>query len=301
MKNHLSLKLAAVAIAVALCTVFALSACGKSKGTIKVGSKNFTESEIIAEIYAFALEDAGYKVDRSFDISGSTIHTTLVHDDIDCYPAYTGTALLSVLKLPLQTDPQKVYATVKTVYKKKWNIEWLDYAKATDSQGLAITTSAAKKYHIKTISDLQKHAAQLRFASQGEFDERSDGLPGLTKTYGAFHWRSSKIYDNALKYQVLLKGQADVTPCYTTEGQLTNKKLTLLTDDKHFWPPYNVAPVVRGSVLKAHPDIAKTLNAVSKHLTTAALTKLNAKVDVDKEDAEDVAKDFYDSIADDLK
>jgi osmoprotectant transport system substrate-binding protein len=301
MKNHLSLKLAAVAIAAALCAVFALSACGRSKGTIKVGSKNFTESEIIAEIYALALEDAGYKVDRSFDISGSTIHTALVHGDIDLYPAYTGTALLSVLKRPLQTDPQRVYATVKKAYQQKWHIEWLDYAKASDSQGLAITTAAAEKYHIKTISDLQKHASRLRFASQGEFDERADGLPGLTKTYGAFQWKSSKIYDNALKYQVLLKGQADVTPCYTTEGQLTNKKLTLLIDDKHFWPPYNVAPVVRSSVLKAHPDIAKPLNAVSKHLTTATLTKLNARVDVNKEDAEDVAKDFYDSIADDLK
>lgn len=294
------LKIIALSLA-GVFAAFALAGCGQDKGTITVGSKNFTESEILSEIYAQALEDKGYKVNRKFDISSSAIHTTLKNGDIDMYPGYTGTALLSVLKMPMQTDAKKVYQTVKKEYADKWNLTWLNYADATDSQGLAITTKAAKKYNIKTISDLQKNADKLRFASQGEFDERADGIPGLTKTYGPFNWKSSKIYDNSLKYQVLLSGKADVTPCYTTEGRLTSKKLTLLEDDKHFWPPYNVAPIVRASVLKKYPDIEKTLNSVSKQLDTKTLTKLNARVDIDKEDYQDVAKDFYNSIKDKVK
>jgi len=276
------------------------SACG-SKGTIKVGSKDFTENLIVAEVYSLALEDAGYKVDRQFNIAGSVIHKSITSDKIDIYPEYTGTGLLSVLGEKMMTDPDKVYKEVKKQYNKKYNITWLEYSKANDGQGLVIRTAAAKKYGISTISDLQKNASKLRFASQGEFDKRSDGIPALTKTYGPFNWKSSKIYDNGLKYEVLKENKADVAPAYTTEGQLVNtKEFTLLTDDKHVWPPYNLAPIVRNSVLKQYPDIEKVLNKVSATLTTKNVTKLNAKVDVDKQEYETVAKDYYDSIKDKL-
>ena len=159
------------------------------------------------------------------------------------------------------------------------------------------TVSIAKKLGITTISDLQKHASEIRFASQGEFDQRDDGIPALTKAYGDFKWKSSKIYDNGLKYQVLKNNEADAAPAYTTEGQLVNtKEYTLLEDDKHVWPPYNLAPVVRDNVLKANPDIADILNKISAKLDTKTVTALNAKVDVNKEDYEDVAKDFYKTI-----
>lgn len=267
-----------------------------ARGTITVGSKDFTEGEILSEIYALALEDAGFTVKRSFDISSSLIPTSLEKGQIDLYPEYTGTALLTILKEPLETDPKAVYKSVKKAYKSKWGLVWLDMADAADSQGLVITTKAAKQYGIKTISDLQAHASDLRFASQGEFDERSDGMPALEATYGAFDWKEHAVYDNGLKYEVLKNDEADVTPAYTTEGQLTDSAFTLLEDDKHVWPPYNVAPVVSGDVLEKYPDIKGILNNVSKQLTTKGLTKLNAKVDLDKEDYEDVAADYFDSI-----
>lgn len=267
---------------------------GTASGTITVGSKDFTEGEILSELYALALEKAGFTVNRKFDISSSVVHTALTSGDIDLYPEYTGTALLSILKQSVETDPQKVYDTVKEEYKKEFDLEVLNQAEAADSQGLVITTKAAKQYGIKTISDLQQHAAELRFASQGEFDEREDGLPALEKTYGAFDWKSSRVYDNSLKYEVLKNDEADVAPAYTTEGQLTDTDTyTLLEDDKKVWPPYNVIPVVRASVLEEHPEIADALNAVSAKLTTAELTKLNAEVDLDKEDYEDVAEDYF--------
>ncbi|MCQ9215565.1 glycine betaine ABC transporter substrate-binding protein [Streptococcus gallolyticus] len=269
----------------------------QSSTTIRVGSKDFTENLVIAEIYALALEDNGYTVERVSNISSSLIHNSIVNDEIDLYPEYTGTGLLSVLGEDMETDPEKVYKTVKKEYEEQFNLTWLDYAAANDSQGLVIRTENANSLNIKTISDLQAHASELRFASQGEFDEREDGLPGLEKTYGTFNWQSSKVYDNSLKYSVLENDEADVTPAYTTEGQLVNTdEFTLLEDDKQFWPPYNLAPVVRDNILDDNPDIKTILNNISAKLDTETVTELNAKVDVDGQEYTDVAKEYYDSI-----
>lgn len=273
--------------------------CGgrkNEKDTIKIGSKDFSENVILAEIYALALEDAGYDVERVFNVASSAVHTAIINKEVDLYPEYTGTGLLSVLKLPLETDPQKVYDTVKKEYKEQFDIEWLDYAAANDSQGLVITKKAADKYGIKTISDLQKHAAELRFASQGEFDKREDGIPALEKIYGPFAWKSSKVYETGLLFEILKKDEADVAPVYTTSGQLVQPEFQVLEDDKYVWPPYNIAPVIRGEVLEAHPDIADILNKIDKKIDTESIIQLNARVDVDKEEYEEVAKDFYDSI-----
>ena len=269
----------------------------QSSTTIRVGSKDFTENLVIAEIYALALEDNGYTVERVSNISSSLIHNSIVNDEIDLYPEYTGTGLLSVLGEDMETDPEKVYKIVKKEYEEQFNLTWLDYASANDSQGLVIRTEVANSLNIKTISDLQAHASELRFASQGEFDEREDGLPGLEKTYGTFNWQSSKVYDNSLKYSVLENDEADVTPAYTTEGQLVNTdEFTLLEDDKQFWPPYNLAPVVRDNILDDNPDIKTILNNISAKLDTETVTELNAKADVDGQEYTDVAKEYYDSI-----
>lgn len=306
MKNRkvlLGSLLAIIVLAVAGFALFNKQSLNKTAAnkntTIRMGSKDFTENLVVAEVYALALEDKGYKVDRVSNISSSLIHKSLTSNEIDLYPEYTGTGLLSILKGKMQTDPEKVYETVKKGYEDKFKVTWLDYAKANDGQGLVIRTQVAKKLGIKTISDLQKHASELRFASQGEFDQREDGIPGLTKAYGDFSWKSSKVYDNSLKYSILENNEADVTPAYTTEGQLVNTdKFTLLEDDKQFWPPYNLAPVVRDSVLKNNPDIKEILNKVSKKLDTKTVTQLNAQVDVDGKEYTDVAKTFYKSIKD---
>lgn len=276
----------------------ALAGCsgGDGKASVRVASKDFTENEIVAEVYALALEDAGFEVERMFDIGSSLIHTSLTSDEIDLYPEYTGTGLISILGMEPLTDPDEVYDAVKDAYEKQFSVTWLDYSAANDGQGLVIRTEAAEKYGIKTISDMQKHAADLRFASQGEFDERADGIPALEATYGVLNWKSSKVYDNSLKYQVLANDEADVSPAYTTEGRLTEEQFTLLEDDRHVWPPYNLAPVVRDDVLEAHPEIAGTLNKISAAFTTENITALNARGDIDGEEYTDAAKDFYQSI-----
>ncbi|SDP23709.1 osmoprotectant transport system substrate-binding protein [Paenibacillus sp. yr247] len=285
--------------------VFALllAACGSKSAnsgngtTIRVGTKSFTENLIVGELYALALEDAGYHVKRVPNIAGSLIHTSLVNNDIDLYPEYTGTGLLTILKKNLMTNADEVYKTVKDEYEKRFQVTWLNYSQANDGEGLVIRTDVSKKLGITTISDLQKHASELRFVSQGEIDQREDGIPALERVYGKLNWKSSKIVDNSLKYKVLSNNEADVAPAYTTEGQLANKdKFTLLEDDKHVWPPYNLTPVIRDNVLKANPNIADIINKVSAKLDTKTITALNAKVDVDKEEYEVVAKEFYKSI-----
>ena len=266
------------------------------KNKLRIGAKNFTENLIVSEIYALALEDKGYKVERVPNIASSIIHTALVNGEIDLYPEYTGTGLLAILKKDLLTDPTQVYDTVKVEYLKQFNLVWLNYSSANDGQGLVIRTDVANELGIKTISDLQKQANEIRFASQGEFDKREDGIPGLEKAYGKFNWKSSKVYDNGLKYEVLASNEADLAPASTTEGQLTKSQFTLLIDDKHVWPPYNLAPVIRKNILDAHPDIADILNKISASLDTKQITKLNAEVDVEKREYEEVAKQYYDSI-----
>ena len=299
MKRSFTMKRKTIAsvLSAALALSLVVSVLVPAADTIRVGSKDFTENEIVAELYALALEDAGYDVDRIFDIAGSVIHTSIVNDEIDLYPEYTGTGLISILQLDPITDPQEVYDTVKEAYEDQFGLTWLDYAEANDGQGLFISKAASDEYGITTISDLQKNAENLRFASQGEFDEREDGLPGLEKVYGPFNWKSSKIYDNGLKYNVVENDEADVAPAYTTEGRLAEAdKFVLLEDDKQAWPPYNLAPVVRDSVLEENPDIPEILGRIDAALDTETITALNAQVDVDKEEYEDVAASFYESL-----
>lgn len=311
MKKRIS-KIASIILTLVLVT--ALVGCGNSNSqgakdnkssdgsqqaankTVTIGSKDFTENLIVAELYALALEDKGYTVKRNFNIASSVVHQAITSDEIDLYPEYTGTGLLSILKLPLITDPQKVYDTVKGEYSKQFKLAWLDYSPANDSQGLVINRAIAEKLGITTISDLQKNADKIRFASQGEFNEREDGLPALKAAYGPFNFKSIEVFDNSLKYDVLTNNKADLAVAYTTEGPLVDKKYLILEDDKRVWPPYNLAPVVRQTVLDKNPDIAEILNQISAKIDTETITKLNAQVDVDKLEFEEVAKEYYNSI-----
>ncbi len=265
--------------------------------TIRVGSKDFTEGLIVGEIYALALEDAGFKVERNMNIAGNLIHTAITNDEIDLYPEYTGTGLLNILKMDMESDPDIVYNTVKEEYDKQFQLTWLDSSAVNDTQGLAIRTQTAQKYNIHTISDLQKNASNIRFCSQGEFEYREDGIAGLEKLYGDFNFKSINVYDSGLKYQILDNDEADICAAYSTDASLVHKdKFLYLEDDKNFWPPYYMAPVVRNNVLEENPEIAEVLNKVNAKLDTETMISLNAKVDIDKEEYEETAKEFFDSI-----
>lgn len=270
---------------------------GASGGNIKIGSKDFTESLIVSEIYALALEENGYSVERVPNIASSVIPQAIENAEIDLYPEYTGTALLSIFNLPMDTDPDSVAETIRNAYEEGGELTTLEYAPANDSQGIAITTAASEEYGIDTISDLQANAENIRFASQGEFEEREDGLEGLEEVYGEFNFESITVYDNSLKYQVLSSDEADATPAYTTEGQLSNTDMyKVLEDDQNFWPPYNLVPIVRQDILEANPDIKTIINDINATLDTQTVVDLNASVDIDGRDYMEVAEEYYNSI-----
>jgi osmoprotectant transport system substrate-binding protein len=267
-----------------------------NKPTIKVGSKDFTESLILGELYSLALENAGFKVERKLNLGSAIVHNSLVNGDIDFYPEYTGTGLLSVLKAAPKFDAKEVYDEVSSQYKEKFKLIWLNPSSANDAQGLVITKKAADQYQIHTISDLQKNASSIRFASQGQFDERADGLPALIKTYGEFNFKERKIYDNGIKYDVLHNDKADIAVAYTTEGELSKDEFVVLEDDKHVWPPYNIAPVIRQDVLEKNPEIKDILNKITAKLDNKTVISLNAEVDINKREYAEVAKEFFDKI-----
>ena len=271
-----------------------VASCGNRGDTVKVGSKNFTEELILGELYAQSLEHAGIGVTRKLDLGTTDIAmAALKRAEIDLYPEYTGTALLNVLHLPPDSDPKRSYATVKGGYLKQFGLVWLQPAPMNDTQAVATTQAVAGRYALGTMSDLAAKAGELRLGAVPEFLTRADGLPGLQKRYGGFHFKQTRIVDNGLKYQALTKGDVDVVIAFSTEGQLKEYNLIVLEDNKHLFPSYAVAPVVRKAVLDAKPAIAEPLNKVSPLLTNDVMQNLNLQVDgPQKREPADVARDF---------
>lgn len=266
-----------------------------SGATIKIGSKDFTEEFIVAEMYAQLLEKAGFKVERKLNLGGTPIaQAALVKGDIDLYPEYTSTGLLTVLKQQPIKDPKQIYSTVKSGYEQQFKLTWLDPSPFNDTQALAMTQANAQKYGIKTYSDLAQKASQLVLGGPAEFMEREDGIKGLQKAYGGFQFKDTKqLGTGSLRYQALLNGQIDVVVAFSTDGEIAGDKLALLQDDKTFYPIYNIAPVVRMDTLQANPKIADTLNRLAPLLTDQVMSGLNWQVDgPEKKEPAAVAKAF---------
>lgn len=281
----------------ALLTTLTVFACSNSSsgggGAIKVASKDFTEEFILGEMYALVLENSGLKVERKMNLGGTPVaQAGLQSGQIDLYPEYTGTGLLTVLKLPVNSNRKQVFDTVSKAYKEKFNLVWLDPAPMNNTQALAMTQSGAKKYGIKTISDMVAKGSQLRIVSTPEFQSREDGLPGLKKVYGNFNFKKLIPVDAGLRYQALTKGEADVSEAFGTDGEISAFNLVLLQDDKGLFPPYQVAPVVRQAALDANPGIRNALNALAPKLTDETMRRLNYEVSGKKREPAEVAKEF---------
>jgi osmoprotectant transport system substrate-binding protein len=274
-----------------------LTACGggaQQATKVTVGSKNFTEQYILGNMYTMLLQDAGY--DATYTSLGGTSENqdALVNGDIDMYPEYTGTALLTQLGMTYDSSmsAQDVYDTVKKAYLDKYNLVWLDPTKYNNTYCIAMQKDKADSMGINTLSDLSTKADQLVFGTTQEFTERDDGLPGLQKVYGGFNFKEVRALDPGLKYSGLQSGDIDVTTCFGTDGQIAAYNLKIIQDDKNFWPPYPVAPVVRKELLDAHPDIADTLNKVAPLLDNATMSQLNWEVDGNSREPDAVAKEF---------
>jgi osmoprotectant transport system substrate-binding protein len=287
----------ALQVLVGLVVVLLLAGCSRTAATVtvKVGSKDFTEEFILAEMYALLLEDAGFKVERKFNLGGTPIaHAALVKGDIDLYPEYTSTGLLTVLKEKPLADANAILEAVRKGYQEQFKLSWLEPAPFNDTQALATTKEVSDKNGIKTYSDLSAKAGELRLGGPAEFAERADGIKGLQQAYGGFQFKEFKqLGTGSLRYEALKNGQIDVVVAFGTDGQISGMGLVLLQDDKHFYPIYQAAPVVRTDVLDKNPKIAEALNKLAPLLTDDVMAGLNWQVDgPTKKEAAAVAKEF---------
>lgn len=296
---------AAASTAASTTTVAASTAAGTTsaaagngtKPTVIVGSKNFTEDILVAQMYALILKNAGIPVQTKLDLGSVAIaQTAITKGDISIYPEYTGTALGVVLKQNTSNnDPQQVLQKVVDGYKSQFNLSVLAAAPMNDSNGVVVTKAVADKYNLKTLSDLSKVANQLRFVAIADFvGPRSniDGIGSLQKTYGGFNFKSTQIVDIKVKYDALKNGQADAGVAFTTDPQIQAYNLVLMQDDKNNFPPYQMIPIVRPDILAAYPNVTDLINNLSSHITTTAMQKLNGDVDVNHMDAATVAQQF---------
>lgn len=277
----------------ALTVAVVVSACATPQTKpVRVGSKDFTEEFIVGNMYALVLEANGIPVERKLNLGGTPVlQQALVSDQVDIYPEYTGTGLLTVLKLPSDTDPEAVYNAVREGY-KQFNLVWLTPAPMNNTQALAMKREVAEAKGIKTISDMAAQASELTMIGPPEFEQREDGLPGISKAYGDFQLKAYIPVDAGLRYEGLVNGLADVVVAFGTDGQIAANDLVLLEDDKGLFPPYQIAPVVRQQAIDANPKITEALNKLAPLLTDETMQRLNYEVDGNKREPADVAKEF---------
>ncbi len=264
---------------------------------VRIGSKNFTEAILVAEMYALALENAGIRVERKFNLGATPVaHTALVNGEIDLYPEYTSTGLLEVLKQVPIADAKGILEAVRKGYEEQFKLTWLEPSPFNNTNALAMTRQRAEELGIRTYSDLVARSGELKLGGPPEFPERED-TKGLMAAYG---FDPKFIGDNfvqldtgALRYEALTKGDIDVVVAFGTDGQINGLGLVLLEDDKNYYPIYQIAPVIRQDTLAANPAIAETLNKLAPLLTNDVMSGLNWQVDgPEKKEIADVARAF---------
>jgi osmoprotectant transport system substrate-binding protein len=247
---------------------------------LRVGSKNFTESYVVAEMYAQMLAEVGYPVERRLDLGDTpAAHAALMRGDIDLYPEYTSTGLMTMLKTPAPSGARAIYQAVKDGYADRFGLVWLDAAPFNNPQALATTNEVAEAEALHSYSDVAAKAGELVLGAPPEFIQREDGLGALQAKYGGFAFRQVKPLAPGLRYEALTHGDVDVVVAFGTDGQINGLGLVLLEDDLGLYPPYQVAPVVRQEALTSHPKLAETLNRLSPLLNTQVMQALNWQVD----------------------
>ena len=288
-----------------------LAACGSSGGSsggsgstsgstaavngtsIKIADKGFTESQIIAQLYAQALAAVGYKSSVTSLGSSQIADAAVKKGDIQMYPEYTGTAYNVLLGHTDSPGADKVDSTIKTEYAAK-GLTALPPAPYSNDNRVACTQEAVDKYGMKTLSDLGKNSGNLTYSANPEHLTRKDGLPLLKSAYGV-NFKSVKTVAINLRYKPVEDGQADCVYAFGTDPQIAKDKLVVLQDDKGQFQglPYQNFAVVNTKFYSAQPAaFADTIGKVDALLTDTAVSDLNSKVDLDKQDPETVAKDF---------
>ena len=280
-------------VALFVAAVLAISGCQRSSTAVRIGSKNFSEQVLLAEIVAQALEAKGLRVDRRLNLGGTFVcHKALVAGDLDLYPEYTGTAFTAILAKKPVADPAAVRKEVESEYAKRWRIVWSPPLGFENTFALVVRGEDSRRWGLRAISDLKAHEAEIRPGFGYEFLEREDGFPGLAKTYGLEFPRRPAQMDLGLLYPALESHQVDLIAGNSTDGLIAALGAVVLEDDRHYFPPYEAAFVVRGHVWRTNVAVRGVLEGLGGRISADAMRNLNAQLDRDKRRPEDVAKEF---------
>ncbi len=258
-------------------------------GTVKIGSANFQESALLAEIYAAALEAKGVTVEKTLNIGNREAYYKALQDgSIDLIPEYSGALLSYKDKAATAVSAEDVYAARPAVVEPD-GLQVLEPSQAEDNDSLVVTQETASKYNLKSIADLAPVAGELTLGAAAEFETRADGVPGLQKNYGVT-FKSFTALDpgGPLSINALKSGQVDVTDIFTTDPSISANNWVQLEDPKNNFRAQQILPLVRASLAG---EVSDTLNAVSAKLTTENLTESLVRV-YSNEPAETVAKDW---------
>jgi glycine betaine/choline ABC-type transport system substrate-binding protein len=267
---------------------------------VTVGSKNFTEQYILGEIYAQGLEAAGYDVKKQLNLGSEVIALKALEDgEVDAYPEYTSTALTSFFDTPPEDVPANAQAAFEDS-QQEFEDEGLTAFPPTpfsSANAVGLLTETAEDLGVSTISDLEGESQDLTLYGSPECRQRVDCLVGLEDNYG-LQFKSFTPVDIGLRYEVLDKGQADLSILFTTDAQLSESdKYTILEDDKELLPAGNVLFVARTETAdEAGPDFGETIESVQSNLTLEVMQELNARVDIDKERPEDAASAYLEEF-----
>lgn len=256
---------------------------------VAVGSKDFTESALLAEILAQMLEARGVSVERRFELGGNLPHEALVAGTLDLYPEYTGTAFTAILRHSPITDPRAVYEQVKREYASNFGVEVSPPLGFENTFAILVRGEDARRLNLKTISDAAPQTPRWRAGFGQDFMSRADGYPGFSKAYG-LNFAEVREMDLSLTYIALSSRQVDLIAGNSTEGRIAQLDLVQLADDRHYFPPYEAVYLVRQDSLARVPPLREALAKLGDAITTEEMRQLNYEIDGNKRDPKEVVR-----------
>jgi osmoprotectant transport system substrate-binding protein len=271
--------------------MLALSGCAK-RDRIVIGAKNFTESDLLAEIIAQHIERrTSLPVERRLHLGGSFVcHQAITAGDIDMYVEYTGTAFAAILKQSPISDPDSVYRFVAAEYARRFQLRWTAPLGFNNTFAILVRRADAERYGLRSIADLARVAPRWKAGFGFEFLERADGFVGLARAYGLRFSQPPTSMDLGLTYRALADRRVDVIAGNSTDGQIASLDLIALRDDRGYFPPYQAAPVVRATVLERYPAVGAALAELGGKISDAEMRRLNELADVQHRDITEIAR-----------
>ena len=282
-------------LAALMSVLLCLTACSPPRPDHPViGAKNFTEQVVLGELLAQEIEaKSNLKVERRFYLAGSYIcQQALVSGRIDAYVEYSGTALTAILKQPVDRNPEAVLETVRRLYLSRYNIVAARPLGFENTFAMVIRGDDARRLHIATLSQAAQYTPHWRLGVGYEFEQRPDGLPGLSSAYGLKFAAPPRTMDLGLLYRALNAGQVDMIAANSTDGPIEAFGLTALEDDKHYFPPYQAVPLVRAEALVRWPQMQTALDALAGKITADDMRAMNEAIDGEHRDPAEVVREF---------